>query len=343
MSTVSAVFRLIDLCIEVESDTSRVSNYFRETLRYKGATAGAPSRLQANLKLDFSTQHSPIPIPEQAQHLGPTEHGELDIWKAGARMFLTHGEATVVALDPKAGVAQGTLSPALAAAPEKRRDPLFYLITFSLVILLRYQSRFALHAAALARDGQSALLVARSDSGKSTAALNLVREGWSYLSDDAVLLRRQGSSVRAHSFRSDFCVDPEAVDQFPELAGYAWPPSLSDPTKWRVDPAKLYPGQFVPRCTPQVLVMPEIVDAAESTLEPMDPTVMLGHLANQSGLLLTPEPEIASQHLNLLKQLVNQTASYRFLAGRDQLKDSSSIDRLLKSVLSVTRNSSIRD
>ena len=336
-------FQLNALCIGVESDSPYVSDRMRKVLRYKGAAQTSTSGAGSDLTLDFSIRRPPIAIPEEVSHLGPTKHGGLEVWKSGSCMYLTHGENTVVAVEPWVGVARGSLDPAFGRPSGQRRDPLFYLITFSLVILLRYQSRFALHAAALARDEQGALLVARSDSGKSTAALNLMREGWSYLSDDAVLLRRQGSSVRAHSFRSDFCVDPEAVDQFPELAGYAWPPSLSDPTKWRVDPAKLYPGQFVPRCTPQVLVMPEIVDAAESTLEPMDPTVMLGHLANQSGLLLTPEPEIASQHLNLLKQLVNQTASYRFLAGRDQLKDSSSIDRLLKSVLSVTRNSSIRD
>lgn len=336
MAPPSALFDLNGLSIRVRSDTPRVAHTIHETLRYKGTKTLTVSKAEPDLALDFSLSRVVTSLPAAAQRLGPTEHGNIWVWKTGNRMFLTHGEHTVVALDPADGTARGALDPALGEPSEQRRNPLFYLITFSLLILLRYRGRFALHAAALAREGRGVLLIADSDSGKSTAALNLVRQGWSYLSDDTVLLQAEGASVRASSFRKDFCIDPEAVELSPELAGHDWPPSPSDTSKWRVDLSTLYPGQFVEQCIPRVLILPEIVDAPESSLGPMNPTIMLGHLAHQSALLLTPDPQIAGQHFELLKRLIDQSGLYRLRAGRNVLVNPAKIDRLLTPLLPET-------
>ncbi|NBB87471.1 MAG: hypothetical protein GVY12_14790, partial [Bacteroidetes bacterium] len=152
------------------------------------------------------------------------------------------------------------------------------------------------------------------------------RAGWQHLSDDTVLLRRlpeavEGDRVEALSFRHDFCVKQEMVAQFPALGAHAWPPSMSDPTKWRVDPEVLYPGQFVPRCRPHLVLLPEIVDASTSRLEPIRSATVLQHLSTQAGALLTPRPHIVKKHLSLLSDLMQQVTCLRFLAGRDALTD----------------------
>jgi len=250
-------------------------------------------------------------------------------------MFLRHGDATVV-LHVKTGTAEATITPdVLSAHDHHRRDPLFYLITSSLVILLRYRGWYALHTAALALEGRGLLLVAQSDSGKSTAALNLVRQGWHYLSDDTVLLHAEADRVQAYAFRRNFCVDPDATAHFPELGDHDWPPSLSDPQKWQVDVDRLHPGQFVPVCTPRVLVLPEIVDAPESRVEPVDAKVALAQLVDQGALFLTPSPDVARRHLDVLAQLVNQSRAYRLHAGRDLLHTPRTLHALLAPLLST--------
>lgn len=331
-----AGFRLYDVRIHIEADAPHVATMMKQTLRYKGATPDA-SASTADLTLDFSTPRPPVPIPDAARRLGRTEHGSIWIWQDENRMYLSHEDSTV-AIHPDKGMAHADLGANLRSPSDGRRDPLFYLITMSLVILLRYRGWFALHAAAVTRNERGILLTASSDSGKSTTTLNLVRQGWSYLSDDTVLLRAEGGCARAYSFRTDFCVDPEAAELFPELDNEEWPPSLSDATKWRIDGAAVFPGQFRPTCVPRVLIVPSIADRPESTLTPLDRTDVLGVLFRQGALSLTPNRTVATRQLEVLKQLVHQTDVYRLDAGRDALDAPEVLDHLMTSTLDKTDN-----
>lgn len=323
-------YRLHDVSICTRSRHPALQQALDAALRYKGAeetTARA-----ADLTLDFAATDTTHVVPDDTEWMGQSEHGSLEVWKAAGRMYLTHADS-VVTLAPEEGTAHAALAPALHTPSNQRRDPLFYLITFSLVILLRYQGWYPLHTAALAQDGRGLLLVAESDSGKSTAALNLVREGWNYLSDDTVLLRAEAGPVRAFSFRRNFCLDPEAAVHFPELANHDWPPSMSDPTKWQVDVERLYPGQFGAPCAPRVVILLRLVDAATSTLAPAEAKTVLGHLINQGDLFLTPKPDIAARHLDVFKRLIDQTALYHLAAGRDLLERPAATSQMLAPLL----------
>jgi hypothetical protein len=327
-------YQLYDLCIGTESDHPTVEQMLDRTLHYKGAEL-LESPTAADITLDFQAGRSVTEIPGDARLLGQSAHGGIDAWMTDDCMLLRHGEATVQ-LIPRAGTAMAALTPDLLAAhtnTHTQRDPLFYLITFSLIILLRYRGWYALHTAALALDGRGLLLVAESDSGKSTATLNLVRQGWAYLSDDTVLLHTVGHRVLAHSFRRNFCVDPEATTLFPELADHDWPTSLSDATKWQVDIDALYPGQFTPTTTPRILIAPDITEGPKSRLEPMDAKAALGQLIDQGALFLTPDPTVARRHLEVFRQLVQQAHAYRLHAGRDLLDRPDRIHALLAPLL----------
>ena len=328
----SRFYQLHGVCVRTTANHPAVKEMLHRALRYKGAEAlSTPGT--ADLVLSFSVDREPASVPDDARHLGQSEHGHIDVWMTADRMMLNHTEASVI-IDQHAGTATATITPDLMdARVHKRRDPLFYLITFSLVILLRYRGWFALHTAALARDDHGLLLVAQSDSGKSTATMNLVRQGWSYLSDDTVLLRETGDRVEAHSFRRNFCVDPEATALFPELADQDWPASLSDADKWQVDIDALYPNQYAPIATPRVLILPEIVDAPVSRVEPVDAKETLATLIDQGALFLTPDPSVARQHLEVFRRLIEQTHAYRLHAGRDLLASSDRIHALLAPLL----------
>lgn len=332
-------FRLHDLHIHTTSDHSAADAMLARTLRYKGATP-VNAFPPADLTLDFRTNRPPAPLPEDARHLGDSEHGDIGVWMTADSMMLRCGAATVV-LRPDAGTATAALTPELLTPPaDARRNPLFYLITFSLVILLRYRGWFALHTAALALDGRGLLLVAESDSGKSTATLNLVRQGWRYLSDDTVLLRAANEGVHAFSFRRNFCVDPDATAHFPELDGPDWPASLSDASKWQIDMERLYPGQFAPTCMPRALVLPEIADAPTSRVEPVDAKVALARLIDQGALFLTPDPALANRHLEVFRRLIRQTRAVRLRAGRDVLERPRRLHGLLAPLLRADRSAS---
>lgn len=327
----SSTFCLYDVQIRADADAPHVADALRQTLRYKGA-APDESTASAELTLDFSTNRPTLSVPKPARRIGRTEHGSIWIWQGDDAMYLSRGDS-MVALRPDAGIARAHIGADLSTPSDARRDPLFYLITMSLVILLRYRGWFPLHAAAVAQNGQGVLLTAESDSGKSTTALNLVRQGWSYLSDDTVLLREEDDRVQACSFRTDFCVDPEAADLFPALADTDWPPSLSDTSKWRVDGQAVFPGQFTPTCVPRVLVVPSIVDRDTSTLTPADQKDVLGALFRQGALSMIPDRAVAEQHLNLLKRLTHQADAYYLEAGRDALDTPEVLDRLLAPTL----------
>jgi hypothetical protein len=245
-------------------------------------------------------------------------------------MHLRLGDA-VVHCHPEAGTARAVLSGELIEAHESQeRSPLFYLVTLSLVILLRYRGWYPLHTAALTLGDRGVLLVAPSDHGKSTAALTLVRSGWAFLSDDTVLLRSAEEEIRAYSFRRNFCVDPDAVEHFPALGEQSWPSSLSDAAKWQVDVESIYSGRYQPRCTPRVLLLPKVVDAPCSRVEPADPKTALRVLLTQGAFFLVSNRDIADSHLEVLGTLIRQSQAYHLHAGRDVRAETDALDALVR-------------
>lgn len=325
-------YQLHGVQIRAASDHPVAERALHRTLRYKGAEAVSVSR-DADVSLEFDVGGTAASVPEEARLLGTGEKSEIDVWMIPDRVVLRRGDATVD-LRPERGTAEAVLTPdVIEAHGNERRSPLFYMITFSLVVLLRSCGWFPLHAAGLAHDGRGALLVARSGSGKSTATLNLIREGWTYLSDDTVLLHSEGDPVRAWSFRRNLCVDPDAAGHFPELSGHEWPSSLSDTAKWQVDVDRIYPGQSAATCTPRLVVLPEIVDAPNSRVEPVDAKSVLGQLIDQGAFFLTPDSNVADRHLTILRRLIEQSRIYRLYAGRDALGESRTIHELLVPLL----------
>lgn len=331
LSAPARTFRLHGLHIRVESDNPSVMALLQETLRYKGAVPDASAEVP-DLTLAFLTEAPARSVPEEARSHGRSEHGAIAVWHHEGHMYLQCDDS-VAHINPGERTAHATLGAALSRPSDARRDPLFYFVTFSLVILLRSLGRYALHTAALVHDGRGLLLVADSDSGKSTTALNLVRSGWQHVSDDTVLLRPGPDAIHADSFRRDFCLDPDAADLFPELAGHDWAASPSDATKWRVDLAQVYPNQFAATCVPHAIVLPGIEPVETSTLTPVARKTMLGHLMKQGALTLVPRAEAAQRHLDVLKRLVVQADTYRLRAGRDLIQDSDAASALLKTAL----------
>src|SRR5262249_9668836 len=88
-------------------------------------------------------------------------------------------------------------------------DPMLARATsFAVCAGLRRFGLFDLHSAGVVdpRDGKGVLIVGPSGSGKSTLAVQLATAGWSYLSDDELLLSLVAGTVEARGFRSFFAM-----------------------------------------------------------------------------------------------------------------------------------------
>jgi len=143
-----------------------------------------------------------------------------------------------------------------------------------------------------------------------------VRQGCGYLSDDALLLRQQPEGVEALAFRKPFSIDEDVAADYAELSlGEARRSSSGKRKRW-VAIQDVYAGQYRPRCSPSMLLFPRIVDAAQSTVCPLSRPQALGYLLAHSGPHLFDRPTMA-QHLETLKDLVQQTTQYELCAGRD--------------------------
>lgn len=95
----------------------------------------------------------------------------------------------------------------------KEKPPLseynFFLI--GLIHLLSPWGFYDLHAVALVRDGIGYLFLGESGSGKSSTAISLVRQGWRYVSDDALLFRPSADGIEVLAFRKHFYLELPAL------------------------------------------------------------------------------------------------------------------------------------
>ena len=78
----------------------------------------------------------------------------------------------------------------------------------------------------------------------------VVRQGWGYLSDDALLLRQQPEGVEALAFRKPFSIDADVAAAYAELPLGEAGEHPSGKRKRRVDIQSVYADQYRSRCRP---------------------------------------------------------------------------------------------
>jgi hypothetical protein len=244
--------------------------------------------------------------------------------RAAGEFWLTDGE-TVMHLRPPEGTAEVRLHDSfLDQEPMVRRN--FW--AFGLMKLLRARDHYALHAACLvSRANEGLLIVAAPGSGKSTLTLGLLGRGWRYLSDDAVLLRRDEQNVVALALRKWVYVDASAGHRYAHVD----PVGVADGDgglRHRIDVERSWPGRTATRCLPRTLIFPSIADRPQSRLEPLAPAATLGVLLRESGPQLF-EPEMMGPHMETLRLLVAQCRCFALHSGRDLLDDPGALETML--------------
>jgi len=249
-----------------------------------------------DIRINFSCEALTQRIPRNLDQFEIADGGKC--YTDGAGLYLELG-GPVVHLENGS-----TVSVSFTDLP-RLGDPLFgRAASFAVCAALRRYGLFDLHSAGMIEpeSGKAVLIIGPSGSGKSTLALQLVQSGWSYLSDDELLLSLRDGAVEARGFRRFFAIS-EAGAQLKRC----FEPSGSK----RVDQA--YPG---------FLIFISVGSEPRSGLNNLTPAETMTRLITACPWA-TYDRSVASANLELLSALARQAKGYTLLAGRSLLEPGS--------------------
>ncbi len=277
------------------------------------------------LDLYFTNTEIPAKIPDTASKYN--SWSDVLIFEDGNFVYITDG-SSVFHLHPHEGTGYVTLHHSFKEKSSVSKHNLFLI---SLIHLFSHRGLYDLHAAGLVRDGIGYLFLGDSGCGKSSITLSLVRKGWYYISDDALLIKSSTDEVVVLNFRRKFYLDPVLRHHYPEIVPHLEEPINVSDNKRILDVESVYPDQFCPKGLPKVMVFTNIVDKPESMLSPIDRTHALVKLMRQSASIFFNR-QSSRAHLEILKRLVYQTDSYQLLAGRDLYDEPEKITEVLSEI-----------
>jgi hypothetical protein len=245
-----------------------------------------------DIKISFSCGETTPVIPDHLDQFEVAEGGQC--YTDGPGLYLGLGGA-VVHLENGS-----TVSVSFTELP-RLGDALFgRTVSFAVCAALRRYGLFDLHSAGVVEpeSGKAVLIIGPSGSGKSTLAVQLVQSGWSYLSDDELLLSLRDGVVEARGFRSFFAVS-EAGSQL----------------KHCFEPQAVLAEQAVPGCVLFIRLNGE----SHSDLSKLTQAETMQRLI-RSCPWATYDRSIASANLELLSTLARQARGFDLSAGRDLLE-----------------------
>ena len=206
------------------------------------------------------------------------------------------------------------------------------VILYAVQAGLRRAGMYQFHAGCVLTGDQARgiLLVGDSGSGKSTLTATLVQHGWHFVSDDNLLLTDSSHGIAAWALRRYFTFDESTLKacgllQFKHAVGSRVP---GDRDKIRFYARQAFRHRFVEACMPGVILFPTITGESTSWIEPVSQGDALARLIRQCPWA-TCDVAAAPKHLQALTNLVKQTRSYAFSAGRDVFEDPTSLPGLI--------------
>ena len=189
--------------------------------------------------------------------------------------------------------------------------------SFAVCAALRRFGTFELHGAGVAPPGtdRGVLIVGPSGSGKSTLTTQLARAGWSYLSDDELLLTLNANEVEARGFRSFFALADS-----------------TSPLKNCFEPAATFTAPRAEKMAPRFVFFTKIRGVKDTQLHKLTQAETMSRLIRACPWA-TYDTAVAAPNLKLLSRLARQTQGFDLLAGTDLLEP----DRASRILLAACR------
>jgi len=281
---------------------SRISNYFN--FFYKGETL----RLIKPILYELSIVKDPPEVPAEAVRAVKAEC--VSCYKHGNIIYYASEDGSVVHLDPVSGTVRGYLREQVL----DNAVALYSLAGAPFSDILKYNSLYSLHSAALSRNGTGYLFSGDSGSGKTTSTLGLVVNGFKYASDDVVLLEEVKGEVHAHSLTKTFNLDRKSGERFPGILKEEDLP-VKPGAKVTVRIGEIIPDSFVPGIRPDVIIFLKIVSSEKSRIHPLKQLEVFRRLLKQS--VPAADNEVSQRQLKILGKLARQARGFELLSGRD--------------------------
>jgi hypothetical protein len=235
----SARFFVAGSVWEVRSNSHEILQAMRETFDQVGS--GQLADLHLRFHVDFSVKNAPC---WSKPHFRALDH----------LYYATYGPCDSMLVDQLSRHVIGSFSPVVA------HDLLYWKHTVLPVLLGIVSASIGVtpvHCACVVKSGSGLLLGGESRAGKSTLALSLSRNGFSYLSDDCTYLSRTGTGMRAWGLPIPVKLLPDAVSYFPELVSLDPVLSLNGEWALSVDPTEISNVERCLSCAPRWLVFLE--------------------------------------------------------------------------------------
>ncbi len=302
-----------------------LSNYFNSLYEGKRREEIAP------LKFEIYLVDDPPALP--ADSIQAIKSPSVTSYSNGTEINFVSKNCSIVCLNLITKNAKGFLNKGIF----NDLMELYSLIGSPFVETLKYHGLYFLHSAALHYDGVGYLVSGDGGCGKTTTSLNLVREGFKYVSDDSLLLEELSQGIIVHPLYTNFHIDQDLVERFPALAR-GKNIQIPEGMKVSVDISQIFPGSFVPYIRPDVIIFPKLISNGESQLYALSQTEVYRKLLKQT--VLAVDKEVSRNQLIALEKLVKQTVGFELLSGRDIYKDPKG---LLPLIYQVNNQNGIRE
>ncbi|MEA3337839.1 MAG: hypothetical protein U9R25_18255 [Chloroflexota bacterium] len=262
----------------------------------------------------------PWPPQQRSVEQQTAEYGE------GPFLFTLHGNQVFTASNFSKSRTLGFVRDPRNWLPDHYKQAIF-------ITLYQHLRRYGLqlvHASAIALNNKAILIAGKSGAGKTTAMLSCVQQGFDFLGDDTtILLRSQDRALTVVSLLNTLNVTDQTLAWFPRLR-----PHVSDPPnavgKHLVFLNEAYPQRIALQGEVAIILVPEVIDGSETTLEPANKMTLLSELLPYS--LDLHDPAQVSEQLAFLVDMLETLPSFRLRLGRDRHR----LPGILSSLLAKT-------
>jgi hypothetical protein len=240
-------------------------------------------------------------------------------------LFLSKDRSSVITFDPKKGIAKGFFSEHLSGD----RAKLFSLVGTTIVEMLKWQGRYFLHGACVSDNGTAYLFSGKSRSGKTTAAISLVWQGFHYVADDSLFFTERDRRIVVTPYYTHFHVDKNLAMRSPETSCCEeLKDSRQDMRRVRVDMTQIYPDSFVPSLSPHYIIFPQIMPTGRSSFSSLSRLEVYRRLLKQT--VLAADTAIAKRQLAALEKLTKQARGFELISGKDIYRDPTILVAILR-------------
>ena len=292
-------------------------DYFRY---YTPIEANPSDRFQIKIKLLFRENYA-LEISKPARHVSRVGVVELRRYAKRLHQWLYYRtDTSLFRINPDSGHAVGIVNAKALELPNLLVNTYLFSV---LLLLLRYQNVFHLHAAAVISPAKKTYLICGAQrAGKSTLTAAFGVTGWNPISDDGILLHRDArGDAQFEAFKREFHLSTELLKKWEGLHGLTSRHDYFD--RSCIDGLNYFSSLELANQSYEkfdAVIFPQISGEKKSSFETIPASEAIKKMIGQS-MYFPLSFRRTKPHFELLTELCSSAKFYRFLAGKDVWDD----------------------